>query len=95
MPRTVTVYSKTPCGQCSMTKRELTRKCVDFEEVESDAPGMADLAQSIRDRAKALGIAGTMPYVTVHRDGEMVAEWFGFQPDMINAHAAVREVDES
>lgn len=94
MTREVTVYSKTPCGQCTMTKRELSKKHVEYTEVEADQPGHEELADSIRERATALGVQGTMPYVTVHDSGgDLIAEWFGFQPDMINAHAAVRDED--
>lgn len=96
MTRKVTVYSKNPCGQCSMTKIELGKKGVEFEEIRADLPGMEDLADSIRDRAKELGVTGTMPYVTVHgEDNQLIADWFGFIPSNITDHAAVRDDDEA
>lgn len=94
MSRKITVYSKDSCGQCTMTKNTLKRKGVEFEEIRADAPGMEDLAQSIRDRAAEKGITGSFPYVTVYdSDNVLVADWFGFIPANINDHAAVQDED--
>lgn len=96
MTRKVTVYSKKPCGQCSMTKSTMNKQGVEYEEIRADLPGMEELAESIRGRAKELGVTGTMPYVTVHdEDNQLIADWFGFIPSNITDHAAVRDDDEA
>lgn len=96
MTRKTTVYSKPSCGQCNMTKIELGKKGVEFEEINALAPGNEELAQSIRDHAAEKGIAGTLPYVTVYdENNNLIADWFGFIPDNINAYAAVSDVEDA
>lgn len=96
MTRKTTVYSKPSCGQCNMTKIELNKKGVEFEEINALAPGNEELAESIRDRAVEKGIQGSFPYVTVYdENNELIADWFGFIPDNINAYAAVRDEEEA
>lgn len=96
MARKVTVYSKPSCGQCTLTKNELSKKGVEFEEINALAPGNEELAQSIRDRATEKGIIGSFPYVTVYdAQNNLVADWFGFIPDNINAYAAVSDVEDA
>ena len=92
----VTIYSKPACGQCTLTKRELNKKGVEYEEINALAPGNEELAQSIKDRATEKGIAGSFPYVTVYDDkNQLIADWFGFIPDNINAYAAVQDTEDT
>ena len=94
--RIVTVYSKPSCGQCNMTKIELRKKGVEFEEINALAPGNEELAEAIRERANEKGIVGSFPYVTVYDEyNELIADWFGFIPDMINNHAAVSDAEDA
>lgn len=96
MARKVTVYSKPSCGQCNMTKIELRKKGVEFEEINALAPGNEELSEAIRERAKEKGIAGSFPYVTVYdENNNLIADWFGFIPDNINAYAAVSDVEDA
>lgn len=94
--RIVTVYSKPSCGQCNMTKIELRKKGVEFEEINALAPGNEELAEAIRERANEKGIIGSFPYVTVYDEyNELIADWFGFIPDNINSHAAVSDAEDA
>lgn len=94
--RIVTVYSKPSCGQCNMTKIELRKKGVDFEEINALAPGNEELSEAIRERANEKGIIGSFPYVTVYDEyNELIADWFGFIPDNINNHAAVSDAKDA
>lgn len=74
-PVTVRVYTKPSCIQCDMTKRELTRLGVEFEEDSILEPG--NLAA-----AKAMGLMSA-PVVVAGDD-----EWAGFNPGKIKALAA-------
>ncbi|MGO4297126.1 glutaredoxin family protein [Glutamicibacter sp. MCAF14] len=94
--RIVTVYSKPSCGQCNMTKIELRKKGVQFEEINALSPGNEELAEAIRERANEKGIIGSFPYVTVYDEyNELIADWFGFIPDSINNHAAVSDAEDA
>ena len=96
MTRKVVMYSKNECGQCDLTRRELNRKSVEFEEIKVDVITPNELAESIRERAKEKGINGSFPYVTVHDESNnLIADWFGFIPDNINAHAAVSDQEDA
>jgi len=94
--RKVVVYSKESCGQCTTTIRDLNSKGVEHEVIKADAPGMEELADSIRARQKETNAPNQMPYVTVHDSGNnLIADWFGYRPDKINAYAAVRDEEDA
>lgn len=46
-----------------------------------------DLVESLRERAAELGVAGGAPYVSIYStDNELIADWFGYRPDLIQTH---------
>lgn len=46
-----------------------------------------DLVESLRERATELGVTGGAPYVSIHNaNNELVADWFGYRPDLIQTH---------
>lgn len=69
----VTVWTKSDCRQCVMTKKLMARKGVDF--VEADLEADAEQLQKFKD-------AGLMqaPIVVLGNDGR---KWAGFRPDLI------------
>ncbi|VXA93322.1 glutaredoxin domain-containing protein [Citricoccus sp. K5] len=83
--RTITVYSKTNCQQCTATKRWLTKAGTPYEVKQVDLP----LASAERDIAaiKALGYKG-VPVTIVSRDGVPDEHWHGFRPDKLEAFCA-------
>lgn len=88
----VTVYTTENCQQCRGTKRVLDKAGVEYETVQADTADKVQLADAIRERAADLGIAATMPYVTVYDiHNTLIADWFGFQPGKITDYALVRE----
>lgn len=94
MSRKITVYSKESCVQCNVTKRDLDTKNVEYEVILADARGNEELADSIRARQQETRSPNQMPYVTVYdSDNNLIADWFGYRPDMINDHAAVQDED--
>lgn len=68
----VTVLSKSACVQCDMTKRELRKRGVEFEEKRMD------LDESLLAQAKELGYLQAP--VVILPDG---THWSGFRPDKI------------
>lgn len=71
----VTVLSKSPCVQCDMTKRELKKRGVEFEEKRMD------LDESLLEQAKEMGYLQAPVVITP--DG---THWSGFRPDLIAEH---------
>jgi glutaredoxin-like protein NrdH len=71
----VTVYTKSNCVQCEMTKKQLTKKNIHFEEV--------DLEKSPKklEEFKSRGLMAA-PIVTTD-----VKEWSGFKPAKIESLA--------
>lgn len=67
----ITVYTKTPCSQCVMTKNLMTREGIDFEE--------AALTDDLVEKFKAEGFMQA-PIVVLGNDGR---KWAGFRPDLI------------
>ncbi|MGZ4659828.1 MAG: glutaredoxin domain-containing protein [Arthrobacter sp.] len=69
----VTVWTKSDCSQCVMTKKLMARKGIDFEEadLESDAEQLA--------KFKEEGLLQA-PIIVLGRDGR---RWSGFRPDLI------------
>lgn len=81
----ITVYTTPICQMCRATKRSLDNAGIEYDTI--DATADVNLAEAIRERANELGVMATMPYVTVYnQDNELVADWFGFQPDNIKQH---------
>lgn len=71
----VTVLSKNQCVQCDMTKRELKKRGVEFEEKRMD------LDDSLLEQAKEMGYLQAP--VVIAPDG---THWSGFRPDLIAKH---------
>ena len=69
----VTVWTKSDCSQCVMTKKLMARKGVDFDE--------ADLETSPEQLAKFKdeGLLQA-PIIVLGHDGR---RWAGFRPDLI------------
>ena len=74
----VVVYTKNNCQRCRMTKRSLTAKGVDFDEVNvEDEPSAAG-------RLRAMGFR-EMPVVDETGAGDKSAMWSGYRVDKIAA----------
>ena len=71
----VTIFSKNSCVQCDMTKRELGKRGVEFEEKRMD------LDESYLEKAKEMGYLQAP--VVILPDG---THWSGFRPDLIAKH---------
>lgn len=71
----VQVYTKKLCVQCDMTKRELGKRGVEFEEKRMD------LDESYLAKAKEMGYLQAP--VVILPDG---TSWSGFRPDLIAQH---------
>ena len=71
----VTVLSKSHCVQCDMTKRELKKRGVEFEEKRMD------LDDALLEQAKEMGYLQAPVVITL--DG---THWSGFRPDLIAKH---------
>jgi glutaredoxin-like protein NrdH len=76
----VVVYTKNNCQRCRMTKRSLTAKGVDFDEVNvEDEPSAAD-------RLRDMGFR-EMPIVDETGAGDKAEMWSGYRVDKIAALA--------
>ena len=86
MANTITVYKTQSCQMCRATTRKLDNAGAEYTEIFVDAPENAELAEQIRLRSEELGVLSQAPYVTVYNDkNQLIDDWFGFQPDKINA----------
>lgn len=74
----ITVWTKSNCSQCTMTKRHMTR--MGLEYVEADLETSPEQLQEFKD-------AGLLqaPIVVLGQDGR---RWAGFRPDLIDELAA-------
>ncbi len=73
----VTVYTSGSCQACTMTKRHLARRGIDYTEVPIDSdPAIFESAQEL-DLRQA-------PIVCASVDGEE-RYWSGYRPDSIDA----------
>ncbi|MFT0848218.1 glutaredoxin-like protein NrdH [Actinomycetaceae bacterium L2_0104] len=79
--RSVTVYTKPDCVQCSATKRTLNKYKIPFSEIDLSANADA------LDRLKAAGWMRAPIVETA--DGEM---WSGFRPDRIRELASPKSL---
>jgi glutaredoxin-like protein NrdH len=81
----VTVWTKSECSQCTMTKKFLDRKGIDFEE--------ADLETSTPEQLQKFKDDGLMqaPIVVLGNNGRT---WAGFRPDLIEELASIVRVAE-
>ena len=70
MPK-VTVYTKKPCSQCTMTMKLMDREEIAYEAV--------DLTDELLEKFKAEGFLQA-PNVVLGNDGR---KWSGFRPDLI------------
>lgn len=70
----ITVWTKSACSQCTMTKNLLKRNGLEFEE--------ADLETS-PEQLQAFKDAGLLqaPIIVLGQDGR---KWSGFRPDLID-----------
>lgn len=81
----ITVRTTSNCQQCRATKRKLDQAGIEYKTIDVSQQEQADLADAIRERAKDLGVAPIMPYVTAYDEhNTLISEWFGFQPAKIN-----------
>lgn len=69
----ITVWTKSRCSQCTMTKNLMLREGLDFEEADLEA----DPAQLERFKDEGLMQA---PIIVLGTDGR---RWAGFRPDLI------------
>ncbi|MBL3685694.1 glutaredoxin-like protein NrdH [Leucobacter zeae] len=69
----ITVYTKPNCGQCDMTKRELSKRGVSYSEVD------ISIDETALQHVKDLGYLQA-PVVVVDTD----RHWSGFRPDKIH-----------
>lgn len=71
---TFTIYGRSTCAPCQMTKKHLTNKGAEFvyKDIDEDEAAM--------DYLKEKGVA-SLPYVEVAEDS-----WSGFRPDYINKY---------
>lgn len=76
----VVVYTKNNCQRCRMTKRRLTAKGVDFDEVNVEGEPYA------ADRLRDMGFR-EMPVVDEIGAGDKSAMWSGYRVDRIDALA--------
>lgn len=87
MPKTIKVFTTTPCTRCTTTKRWLTNRGIPFEVV--DASADPALAESIKQLAADRGGKATMPLVEVHDSMEAEPiQWFDFRVDLLAKHCA-------
>lgn len=70
MPK-VTVYTKKPCSQCTMTMKLMDREGIVYEAV--------DLTDELVAKFKDEGLMQA-PIVVIGNDGR---RWAGFRPDLI------------
>lgn len=70
----ITVWTKSSCPQCTLTKNLLKRKGLEFEEADLEADP---------ERLQAFKDAGLLqvPIVVLGNDGR---KWAGFRPDLID-----------
>lgn len=74
----ITVWTKSHCSQCTMTKNLLKRRGLEYEE--ADLETSPEQLQKFKD-------AGLLqaPIVVLGQDGR---SWAGFRPDLIDQLAA-------
>ena len=77
--RTITLYSKENCVQCTASERKLDERKLEFEH--EDATSAENLA-IIRELDKSYTRA---PIMSVAIDGVVVDHWSGYRPDKIDA----------
>lgn len=75
----ITVYSKSACQPCKLTKRHLERRGLDYTEL--DAREHADFLTSLGFRAS--------PVVLVVDDNGETQSWSGFCPELIDEVADI------
>ena len=77
-PLKITVWTKSNCSQCTMTKSQLRRKGLEYDE--ADLETNPEQLQKFKD-------AGLLqaPIVVLGNDGR---SWAGFRPDLIDELAA-------
>ena len=74
----ITVWTKSNCSQCTMTKRHMTRMGLEF--VEADLEANPEQLQKFKDAGQLQA-----PIVVLGHEGR---SWAGFRPDLIDALAA-------
>lgn len=70
----VTVWTKSACSQCVMTKKLMARQGIDF--VEADLEEHPEQLQKFKDEGLLQA-----PIIVLGHDGR---RWAGFRPDLIN-----------
>ena len=75
-PPTITVYSRSNCVQCSMTKKYLSNHNTRFEEVDLEEDELA------LEAAKDLGYRSA-PVVFVRYPSGAESHWAGFNPSRL------------
>jgi glutaredoxin len=86
----ITLYTTSPCSQCSLTKRWLDSRGIPYTALDANSdPATAD---AIRAVAEADGVIPNMPYVQVSNgDPETDLHWFGFIPDNLEKYTTTKE----
>ena len=73
----ITVYKTTHCSQCMMTKRRLTKRGLEFEEVNlEENPDELNFVKNVLGYSQA-------PVVIVEEENQ-TRHWSGFRPDLID-----------
>lgn len=74
---TVIVYTKNSCIACSMTKKYLKKKDLEYIEyfIDKDMVKLEEL--------KSKGYL-SVPVVEIYEDDKMIKSWAGFVPDELN-----------
>lgn len=80
----VTVWTKSNCSQCTMTKKLMERKGIDYVEADLEA----DPEQLAKFKEEGLMQA---PIIVLGHDGR---RWAGFRPDLIEELAYLEPVAE-
>lgn len=81
MSKSITVYSKPSCVQCTQTKKWLDRAGVEYRTIDISLPENAEILASIKE----LGYSGA-PVVVVSEFTELDHHWYGFNPGKLAEH---------
>lgn len=84
MSKSITVYSKPACVQCTQTKRWLDRAGIEYRTIDISLPENAEVLEAIKE----LGYSGA-PVVIVSEFTELDTHWYGFRPDLLAEHCTL------
>lgn len=76
----IIVYSKQYCVQCNQTKKTLTQKGLEYEEIMIDDTEN----ETILENLKSEGFLQAPIVKVIREDGVVLDKWSGFNPEKIN-----------